>query len=49
MILEKSYEHNMDIHQLYVDYEQTYGGINRDQLIEIIKEFGIPSKLDWSR
>jgi hypothetical protein len=35
----------VDIHQLYIDYKQAYGSINRDQLIEIIKEFGIPSKI----
>jgi hypothetical protein len=45
MILEKSYEYNVDIHQLYIDSKQAYGSINRDQLIEIIKEFGRPSKL----
>jgi hypothetical protein len=35
----------MDIHHLYIDYKQAYVSINRDQLIEILKEFGIPSKL----
>jgi sorting nexin-29 len=45
MILEKSYEYNVNIHQLYIDYKQAYNSINRDQLIEIIKEFGIPGKL----
>jgi sorting nexin-29 len=45
MILEKSYEYNMDIHQLYIDHKQAYDSINRDQLIEIIKDFGIPSRL----
>jgi hypothetical protein len=50
MILEKSYEHIVDSHQLYIGYKQAYGSINRDQLIEIMKEFGIPSKLIvWSR
>jgi sorting nexin-29 len=43
MILDKSYEYNVDIHQLYIDYKQVYDSINRDQLIEIIKEFEIPS------
>jgi hypothetical protein len=35
----------VDIHQLYVDYEQAYDSINRAQLIEIMKEFGVPDKL----
>jgi hypothetical protein len=45
MILEKSCEYNVDIHQLCIDYKKAYDNFNRDQLIEIIKEFGIPSKL----
>jgi hypothetical protein len=45
MILEKACECNVDIHQLYIDYRQAYGSINRAQLVEIMKEFGIPKKL----
>jgi hypothetical protein len=30
----------VDIHQLYLDYNQTYDTTTRDQLIEIMKEFG---------
>jgi len=45
MILEKTYEHKVDIHQLYIDYKQAYDTINRSELEEIMKEFGIPSKL----
>jgi hypothetical protein len=45
MILEKSYEYNVDIHPLYTDYKQAYNNINRDQFTEIMKQFGIPSKL----
>jgi hypothetical protein len=37
MILEKSYEYNVGIHQLYIDYKQTYDSINRDQLTEITR------------
>src|SRR5215475_1633648 len=44
-ILEKTYEHKVDIHQLYIDYKQAYDTINRTELEEIMKEFGIPSKL----
>jgi hypothetical protein len=44
-ILEKAYEYNVDIHQLYVDYKQAYDSINRAQLIEKIKEFGMPGRL----
>jgi sorting nexin-29 len=38
IILEKAYEYNVDIHQLYVDYKQAYDSINRAQLIEIMKK-----------
>jgi hypothetical protein len=45
MILEKACEYKVDIHQLYSDYKQTYDTINRTELVEIMKEFGIPMKL----
>jgi hypothetical protein len=45
MILERTCEYEVDIHQLYTDYKQAYDTINRAKLVEIIKEFGIPMKL----
>ena len=45
MILERAYEYKIDIHQLYIDYKQAYDTINRIELVEIMKEFGIPMKL----
>jgi sorting nexin-29 len=45
IILEKAYEYNADIHQLYVDYKQAHDSVDRAQLIEIMKEFGVPDKL----
>ena len=42
MILEKSCEYKVDIHQLYVDYKEAYDTINGAELVEIMKEFGIP-------
>jgi len=45
MILEKSYEYNVDIHRLYTDYKQAYNNINRGHFKEIMKQFGITSKL----
>jgi hypothetical protein len=35
----------VDIHQPYVDYKEAYNSINRAQLIEIMKEFGVLDKL----
>jgi hypothetical protein len=45
MILERVCEYKTDIHQLYIDYKQAYDTINRAELVEIMKEFGIPTKL----
>jgi hypothetical protein len=45
MILEKACEHKVVIHQLYIDYEQAYDTINGAELVEIMKEFGIPLNL----
>jgi sorting nexin-29 len=45
MILEKACEYKVDIHQLYIDYKQAYDTINRAELVEILKEFGMPVKL----
>ena len=43
--MEKACEYKVDIHQLYIDYKQAYDSINRAELVEIMKEFGIPLKL----
>ena len=45
MILERTCEYKLDIHQLYIDYKQAYGTINRAELVELMKEFEIPMKL----
>jgi len=43
--LERTCEYNVDIHKLYIDYKQACDSINRAELVEIMKEFGIPMKL----
>ena len=45
MILERACEYKVDIQQLYIDYKQAHDTINRTELVEIMKEFGIPMKL----
>jgi hypothetical protein len=45
MILERTCECKVDIHQLFIDYKQAYDTINRAELVEIMKEFGILMKL----
>jgi hypothetical protein len=44
-ILEKTCEYNAGTCQLYTGYTQAYDSINRAEVVEIMKEFGIPIKL----
>lgn len=44
-LLEKSWEFNVNIHQLFVDFKQAYDSVNRIALYEILKQLGIPTKL----
>jgi len=44
-LFKKSWEHNVEIHQIFVDFQKAYGSIRRDKLYAIMAYFGIPSKL----
>jgi hypothetical protein len=44
-ILEKSYEYNITLHQSYNDFKQVFNSVDRFQIKEAMKEFGIPAKL----
>jgi hypothetical protein len=44
-IIEKTYEFNVDTHQLFTHYKQAYDSMNWQQLYKIMKEFGITEKL----
>lgn len=44
-ILEKTWERNIDIYQIFVDFQQAYDSINRERLYRILLELGVPSKL----
>jgi sorting nexin-29 len=44
-ILEKAWEHNVEIHQIFVDFQREYDSIRRDKLYAIMAFFGIPNKL----
>jgi hypothetical protein len=37
MILERTCEDKVDIHQLYIDYKQAYDTINRAELVDIMR------------
>lgn len=44
-IMEKAWEYNINIHQLFIDFKQAYDSIDRQALFNIMNEFGIPTKL----
>ena len=44
-LLEKAWEHNVEIYQIFVDFQKAYDSIRRDKLYAIMAYFGIPSKL----
>ena len=44
-ILEKKWEHNEAVHQLFIDFKKAYNSVRREALYNILIEFGIPKKL----
>jgi hypothetical protein len=44
-ILEKKWECNEAIHQLFIDFKKAYYSVRREVLYNILIEFGIPRKL----
>jgi hypothetical protein len=44
-ILEKAWEHYVEIHQIFIDLQRAYAPIRRDKLYAITAFFGIPNKL----
>jgi retron-type reverse transcriptase len=46
-ILEKKWEYNGTVHQLFIDFKKTYDSVRREVLHNILIEFGIPRKLVW--
>jgi hypothetical protein len=45
-ILEKKWEYNGTVHQLFIDFKKAYDSIKREVLHNILLEFVIPKKLD---
>jgi hypothetical protein len=43
--LEKKWEYNGTVHQLFIDFKKAYDSVRREALYNILIEFGIPSKL----
>jgi hypothetical protein len=44
-ILEKKWEYNGTVHQLFISFKKAYDSVNREALYNILTEFGIPRKL----
>jgi len=41
-ILEKKWEYNETMHQLFVDFKKAYDSVRREVLYNILTEYGIP-------
>ena len=44
-ILEKKWEYNEEVHQLFIDFKEAYDSVRREVLYKILIEFGIPRRL----
>jgi len=42
---EKCHEYNIDLHNIFVDYLEAFDSINRNEEIDRLNEYNIPSKL----
>jgi hypothetical protein len=43
-ILEKKWEYNETVHQLFIDFKKAYDSVRREVLYSILIEFGLPMK-----
>ena len=46
-ILEKKWEYNEAVDQLFIDFKKAYDSVRREVLYNILIEFGIPKILVW--
>jgi hypothetical protein len=44
-IIEKSYEYDIELHILFIDFKQAFDNINRHSLVEQMQQMKIPEKL----
>jgi hypothetical protein len=44
-MLEKKWEYNEAVHQLFIDFKTAYDSVRREVLYNVLFEFGIPRKL----
>jgi hypothetical protein len=43
--LKKKWEYKQAVHQLFIDFKKAYGSVSREDLYNILIQFGIPMKL----
>jgi hypothetical protein len=43
-ILEKKWDYNETVHQLFIDFKKAYVSVGREVLYNILIEFGVPMK-----
>ena len=44
-ILEKKWDYNEEVHQLFIDFKKAYDSVRKEVLYKILLEFDIPRKL----
>jgi hypothetical protein len=44
-ILEKKWEYNGTVHQLFIDFKKAYDSVKREVFYNVLFDFGIPKKL----
>jgi len=44
-IIEKKWEYNEPVHQLFIYFKEAYDSVRREVLYEVVVELGIPRKL----
>ena len=42
---ENCYEHNIELHNVFIDFNQAFDSINRSTIIQALKEMQIPGKI----
>ena len=44
-MFERCHEHNIELHNAFIDFNQTFDSINRNTIIQQFKEMQVPGKI----